>query len=115
MPNTLAQTVPIVSANAFSIGDWSQDGASRPGNCDIDSVGRWDRILTVAEYDFIYNSGRGVSFYEILGYQPSLLNGLVSYWQLSEGSGIRYDWWGSNHLTPNFTLTTTFGVIDKFF
>jgi hypothetical protein len=117
VPVTVAQAAQAPASNyAFCIGDWS-DGASqpRPGDCDVDSVGRWDRVLTVDEYTFLYNLGRGVSFYEILGYRPSLLNSLVSYWQLSEGSGIRYDWWGSNHLTPNFTLTTTTGIIDKFF
>lgn len=114
-PTTAVQAIQAVSTNSFCIGDWGDTGQFRPGDCDIDSVGRWDRILTVDEYTFLYNSGLGVSFYEILAYQPSLLNNLVSYWQLSEGSGIRYDWWGTNHLSPNFTLTTTTGVIDKFF
>lgn len=114
-PTTAAQATQVVSTNSFCIGEWGDSGQFRPGDCDIDSVGRWDRILTVDEYNFLYNSGNGVSFYEILGYRPSLLNNMVSYWQLSERSGTRYDWWGTNHLNPNFTLLTTPGVIEKFY
>jgi hypothetical protein len=112
-PATASQATQAVGSADFSIGDW-QDG-NRPGNCLVDSVARWDRLLTTAERSFLFNSGRGVSFFEVLAYQPSLLTDLVSYWQLSEGSGIRYDWWGNNLLSPNFTLTTTTGIIDKFF
>jgi len=114
-PVTVAQATQTAGSATFSIGDWSETGQPRPGIANVDSTGRWNRLLTVAEYTFLYNSGRGVSFYEILAYQPSLLDGLVSYWQLSEGSGIRYDWWGTNHLTPTSSVLTTSGIIDKFF
>ncbi len=110
---TASQPTQAISSRDFSIGNWADDG--RPLNGLVDSVGRWDRLLTAVEYTFLYNLGNGVSFFEILAYQPSLLVGLVSYWQLSESNGIRYDWWGSNHLTPNFSVTTTRGLIEKFF
>lgn len=112
-PITASQPTQAISTRDFNIGNWADDG--RPFNGLVDSVGRWDRLLTVAEYTFLYNLGRGVSFFEVLAYQPSLLTGLVSYWELNESSGIRYDWWGSNHLAPNFALITTKGLIEKFF
>jgi hypothetical protein len=116
-PVTTAQATQTTggAGNTFSIGDWSEVGQPRPGVSNVDSTGRWNRVLTVAEYTFLYNSGLGVSFYEILGYQPSLLSGLVSYWQLNESGGIRYDWWGTNHLTPTSNVLATTGIIDKFF
>lgn len=113
-PVTASQpTQAISSSSEFNIGNWNDNG--RPFNGLVDSVGRWDRLLTAAEYTFLYNSGRGVSFFEVVAYQPSLLVSLVSFWQLSESSGVRYDWWGNNHMTPTFTLTTTKGNIEKFF
>ena len=116
-PGTTAQATQTTggAGNAFGIGDWSQVEQPRPGICNVDSTGRWNRVLTVQERNFLYNSGLGVSFYEILTYQPSLLNGLVSYWQLNENGGIRYDWWGTNHLSPTSNVITATGVIDKFF
>jgi hypothetical protein len=115
-PVTRAQATQVAGGGAsFGIGDWSDVGQPRPGISNVDSTGRWNRVLTVAEYTFLYNSGLGVSFYEILGYQPSLLSGLVSYWQLNERGGIRYDWWGTNHLTPTSNVLATTGIIDKFF
>jgi len=113
IPITTNQATQNISNSEFCIGDWQDNG--RPANGLVDSVGRWDRILTETEYTFLYNLGRGVSFFEVLAYQPSLLTGLVSYWQLSESNGIRYDWWGSNHLLPTFTPATTGGLIEKFF
>lgn len=116
-PSTRAQATQTTggAGNAFGIGDWSQVQQPRPGICNVDSTGRWNRILTVGERDFLYNSGLGVSFYEILAYQPFLLNDLVSYWQLNENGGIRYDWWGNNHLSPTSDVITTTGVIEKFY
>lgn len=114
-PVTAVQLTQAVQNAAFTMGNWNDNVPGRSGDVNIDSVGRWDRLLTTDERAFLFNSGNGVSFFEILAYQPSLLISLISYWQLSESSGIRYDWWGDNHMIPNFTLTTSKGLIEKFF
>jgi hypothetical protein len=42
---------------------------------------------------------------------PDLHTDLVSYWELDEASGIRYDAHGANDLTDNNTVTQASGVI----
>lgn len=50
--------------------------------------------------------------------EPSLWDGLVSYWKLDEESGVRYDSWGDNDLTDNntvgFTTTSILGNAADF-
>ena len=73
------------------------------------------RLLSTSERTYLYNSGNGRSYLEILAYQPSLLTNMVSYWPLNENGGTRYDWNGTNHLTPvNNPLGTT-GVVEGLF
>lgn len=43
----------------------------------------------------------------------SLTTGLVSYWDLEEASGTRYDLHGSNNLTDNNTVTSAAGKIGN--
>lgn len=43
----------------------------------------------------------------------NLLNGLISYWELNEVSGTRYDSHGSNDLTDNNTVTSAGGKIGN--
>lgn len=42
----------------------------------------------------------------------SLLDGLVSFWDLDEISGMRYDAFGPNHLTDNNTVSSAAGKIN---
>lgn len=113
--STVAQSSQPSSTASFVIGDWA-DGGRRPSDASFDGVGRWNRVLTSDERLFLYNSGRGVSYFEILAYRPDILNGCISYWQLNEANGIRYDWHGSNHMSPiNDPLNTTNGIIEKFY
>lgn len=115
-PTTVQQTVQTSSSAPFTIGNWGDTGQSRPSDAVYDGSGRWNRTLTADERSFLYNSGRGVSYFEILAYRLDILNGCISYWQLSESSGIRYDWHGSNHLLPiNNPLKSTNGIITKLF
>jgi hypothetical protein len=44
---------------------------------------------------------------------PSLLDGLVAYWKLDEGSGTRIDSAGSNNLTDNNTVGNATGKIGN--
>jgi hypothetical protein len=43
----------------------------------------------------------------------SLLDGLVSFWDLDELSGVRYDAFGPNHLTDNNTVGYTAGKVNN--
>lgn len=113
-PTTVSQPTQPSSNSAFVIGDWSPGG--RPSDAIFDGVGRWNRVLNVDERTFLYNSGKGVSYLEILAYRPDILVNCVSYWQLNESSGIRYDWHGANHMSPtNNPLNSTNGIIEKFY
>lgn len=114
-PVTVAQPTQAIGGNGFAIGDWSVAGG-RPADAIYDGVGRWNRVLTTDERNFIYNSGRGISYLELLAYRPGILIGCVSYWQLNETSGIRYDWRGTNHMSPtNNPFNSPNGVIEKFY
>lgn len=114
-PTTVAQPTQAIGGSGFAIGDWSAAGG-RQADAIFDGVGRWNRVLTTDERDFIYNSGRGVSYLELLAYRPDILVGCVSYWQLNESSEIRYDWHGTNHTSPtNNPLNSTNGIIEKFY
>lgn len=53
-------------------------------------------------------TGRGIASAHALIYADNL----VSHWKLNEVSGIRYDSYGSNHLTDNNTVGYGTGVID---
>ena len=114
-PTTVAQPTQAMGNAAFIIGDWDGSGI-RGADSIYDGVGRWGRVLTTDERNFIYNSGRGVSYLELLAYRPDILAGCVSYWQLNEPSGIRYDWHGTNHMSPiNNPLNSNIGIIEKFY
>lgn len=113
-PTTVAQATQAKGGAPFVIGDWSPGG--RSANAIIDGVGRWNRVLTTNERDFLYNSGGGVSYLELLAYRPDILVNCIGYWQLNESSGIRYDWHGTNHMSPiNNPMNSTDGKVEKFY
>lgn len=85
----------FVGNGAWSIG--ASATGLRPMNGLIGPVGRWSRALSREESLSLYNAGRGVSYGTL---PPSLLPGLVSWWDLDEPGGTRYDRHGQNHLTP---------------
>lgn len=115
-PATASQLTQAKGNAGFVIGDWAESGSRRSADAIFDGVGRWNRVLTTNERNFIYNSGRGVSYLELLAYRPDILVGCVSYWQLNESSGIRYDWHDANHMNPiNSPLNSPNGVIEKFY
>ena len=114
-PATAAQVTQNSSNSAFMIGNWGTAN-NRPSDSIFDGVGRWSRLLTSDQRSFLYNTARGTSYLEILAYRPDILVGCVSYWQLNEPSGIRYDWHGTNHMSPiNNPINSTNGLIEKFY
>jgi hypothetical protein len=65
----------------------------------VDEVGYWKRTLTTTEISYLYNSGQGRSYLELLAYNQSILTTMVSYWPLNEQGGLRRDWHSTNDLT----------------
>lgn len=65
----------------------------------MDSFGMWKRVLTSTELDFLYNAGAGRMYSDLMtAHKVSM----VSWWGFNEEDGIRYDAFGTNHLTPTF-------------
>jgi hypothetical protein len=58
----------------------------------IDEVGIWNRVLTLSEVQQLYNFGHGLTYPFI---QSSLLDNLISYWNLNEVSGNIKDSFGN--------------------
>lgn len=77
----------------------------------IDGVGIWNGLaMSDAQTDAIYNSGNGVSYDDLT---TDSLTSLVSYWELNELSGTRFDEHGSNNLTDNNTVSYALGHIQE--
>jgi hypothetical protein len=66
----------------------------------------WNRALTSAEITALYNGGT------MQAIPDALKPGGVSYWPLWEPRGVRYDQWGSNHLTDNNTVGAAHGPVE---
>lgn len=63
--------------------------------------GVWSRILTAQEQTDLLAQGNGLRYADL---PDDLKTGLVSWWELDEVSGVRYDSHGSNDLTDNNTV-----------
>ena len=86
----------------FSIGAF--DSGTNPWDGGIAAVGFWEKDLSTAERTSLYNSGAGLFYSQLSG---SLLTDLISYWDLEEASGTRFDSHSNNNdLTDNNTVTT---------
>src|SRR3990167_8756463 len=73
----------------------------------LDSLAYWSRILTSAEITFLFNITAGRVYADIgaSGDGSDLLTNLVSWWNLSEPTGVtRIDAHGSNDLTDINTV-----------
>lgn len=60
-------------------------------NIDIDAVGWWNRLLTTAEWDGLYNSGAGLEYpwSTITASSPTVPADAYAHWALGEASGNR--------------------------
>jgi hypothetical protein len=96
-------------------GDFNIGGAGAANNWDgrITLVGFWKKVLTSTERTRLYNSRQGRHSTQL---DTTLYTSLVSYWNLNEGSGTRYDALNenSNDLTDNNTVTQASGVGGRF-
>lgn len=73
------------------------------------NLGIWSRSLTDGELVSLFNSGRGKRYADLTDGEKV---GLVSYWNLDEASGVRYDSHGTNHLTDNNTVGSVINAGD---
>lgn len=97
----------------FEIGGGTGGVGSITGN--LGEAAIWNRVLTSDERTALFNSGNGLRYADL---PAGLLTGLVSWWDLDEVSGVRYDSHGSNDLTDNNTVGSVHsgpkGVVGKF-
>lgn len=63
---------------------------------EMGQCGFWNRALSVDDITALYNSGKGLYYDEL---SDDLKVDLVSYWNLTEESGVRYDSHGAYHLS----------------
>jgi len=107
--------IPQVGTATFRVGA-QQNTAAVFWNGRIDSLGFWKRTLTAAERTWLYNSGNGRVYADIgqSGTDGSALTtNLISWWNLDELSGTRYDSHSTNHLTDNNTVTQAVGIAQS--
>lgn len=67
----------------------------------------WSRAISSGDRTSLFNSGSGKSYADLTAAEKV---GLVSYWNLDEPSGVRYDSHGANDLTDNNTVGSATAV-----
>ena len=97
-----------LSAGDFHLGAldsslWFLDGK-------LDLAFFYDKALTEAELNALYNSGNATAYSSLSAAQKT---DLVSWWSLSETSGTRYDQHGTNNLTDNNSVGWAAGILDE--
>lgn len=103
MEDSAAYANDIFNSTAdFEIGHY--DSAST-GYIDgmIGRVGVWSRAITDDEILFLYNNRNPVEYENLT---EAIKTSMVSYWDLNETSGTRYDSHSSNNLTDNNTVSS---------
>lgn len=72
-----------------------------PATCKIGDIGTWSKVLSIPEITSLMNAGSAKKYADLTAAEKV---GLVSYWNLDEPSGVRYDSHGANDLTDNNTV-----------
>jgi hypothetical protein len=80
-------------------------------SCDawIANAAAWHRALLDSEITELYNSGSPLSYQKL---NAGLKTDLVSFWNLNEPRGTRYDSHSQNHLTDNNTVAAAHGAVE---
>jgi hypothetical protein len=95
-------TSPTVGAALITVG--AQSGGSLTHNGDISRCAVWEGAISASVVTSLYNSGKGKSYADLTTAEKV---DLLSYWDLDEASGTRYDSHGSYDLTDNNTVGST--------
>ena len=80
------------------------------GNQQQDLAFFYDKALSQSEVTALYNSGNATAYSSLSAAQKT---NLVSWWSLSETSGIRYDQHGTNNLTDNGSVGWAAGILNE--
>ena len=99
---TFTKAANVNSPSSFTLGGSGAGGQEFIGT--IDSALLADYPLSGAEVAELYNAGAGLTYSDL---PESLKTNLVSWWDLDELSGTRYDRHGTNHLTETFSNVLT--------
>ena len=86
-----------------------KDVSNRHHDGQMGGIGYWSVALSADERLSLFNSGRGKRYADLTDDEKV---GLVSYWNLDEQSGVRYDSHGSNDLTDNNTVGSVINAGD---
>ena len=104
LEESTALTNGLKYGTAFTIGGNQYDDTFLGFAC-----GAWSRVLTAPEVISLFNAGNGKKYADLTTAEKV---GLVSYWNLDEQSGVRYDSHGTNHLTDNNTVGSVINAGD---
>jgi hypothetical protein len=99
-PSAALSGTRYAGPSTFVLGDGSDTGWF-PLTGNLGRVGLWDHVFTSGERASLFNSGNGKSYSDLTTEDKV---GLISYWNLDEVGGTRYDSHGTNHLTDNNTV-----------
>jgi hypothetical protein len=105
-PNTYTFTGPVTTGGArVEVGK----NGSTYNDGQLADVACWSRTLSASEITALYNSGTPRHYADL---STSEKVGLVSFWNLWEPRGTRYDSHGTNHLTDNNTVGAAQGPVE---
>ncbi len=95
----VARSISISNNKDLLIGaGWRNNQPINLFDGNLDSVGYWTKVLSTSERQDLYYSGKGQTYSNIVS--TNLNSSLVSWWDLNESTGLRYDSKGNNDLTP---------------
>lgn len=97
---------PTTTSTHFTIG--AAYGLGRYFEGVLDEFAYFDRVLTSAEVEWMYNAGTGRDLGDLVGLQDTLYDKVVAWFPFDEVSGTRYD----AHSTTKAYETNTVPAVD---
>jgi len=104
-----------ISSSGFNFVVGGHSINSNMMNGSVDNLCYLKTALSTDHRAFLYNSGRGSSYLDIVAYYPNLLTSMVSFWELNEFSGTRRDRHSTNNLTQTNNPLNTIGIVEELF
>lgn len=94
---------PATSASSFDIGIGGYTAGYFDGR--VDSFGFWKKIPSQEELTWLYNSGNGRIYSDLIASDAlaGITTSLISWYDMKEPSGVRYDSHSTNHLSESFS------------
>jgi hypothetical protein len=101
------QGASINTSSRFVLG--CSEGFSVYCDAEMSNAAVWNRTLSDAEITSLYNSGTPRPYANLTTAEKV---DMVSFWNLNEPRGTRYDSHGTNHLTDNNTVGAAHGPVE---